>query len=60
MNKKSRRLSKLISRLNDHINLIANEDITVGDIKQQKEEIEMLLKIINFELSYLELKKYGS
>lgn len=60
MNKKSRRLSKLISRLNDHINLIVNEDITVGDIKQQKEEIEMLLKIINFELSYLELKKYGS
>lgn len=60
MNKKSRRLSKLISRLNDHINLIVNEDITVGDIKQQNEEIEMLLKIINFELSYLELKKYGS
>ena len=60
MNKKSRRLSKLVSRLNDHITLISNENIDYRDLEEQVKQIEMLLKIINFELSYLQLKNYGT
>ena len=60
MNKKSRRLSKLVSRLNDHINLITNENIDYRNLEDQIKQIEILLKIINFELSYLQLKNYGT
>ena len=60
MNKKSRRLSKLVSRLNEHIVLVSNENIDCRDLEDQIKQIEMLLKIINFELSYLQLKNYGT
>ena len=60
MNKKSRRLSKLVSRLNEHIALVSNEHIDCRDLEDQIKQIEMLLKIINFELSYLQLKNYGT
>ena len=60
MNKKSRRLSKLVSRLNEHISLVSNENIDCRDLEEQLKQIEMLLKIINFELSYLQLKNYGT
>lgn len=62
MNKKSRRLSKLVSILNDLIDLQINEFNTLEIIEQNDttKKIELLLKIINFELSYLQLKNYGT
>lgn len=62
MNKKSRRLSKLVSILNDLIDLQINEFNAFGIIEQNDttKKIELLLKIINFELSYLQLKNYGT
>lgn len=62
MNKKSRRLSKLVSILNDLIDLQINEFNAFGIVEQNDttKKIELLLKIINFELSYLQLKNYGT
>lgn len=62
MNKKSRRLSKLVSILNDLIDLQINEFNVFGIVEQNDtiKKIELLLKIINFELSYLQLKNYGT
>lgn len=62
MNKKSRRLSKLVSILNDLIDLQIDEFNSFGIIEQNDttKKIELLLKIINFELSYLQLKNYGT
>lgn len=62
MNKKSRRLSKLVSILNDLIDLQINEFNVFGIIEKNDttKKIELLLQMINFELSYLQLKNYGT
>lgn len=62
MNKKSRRLSKLVSILNDLIDIQINEfnEFKIIEQNDTTKKIELLLKIINFELSYLQLKNYGT
>lgn len=65
MNKKSRRLTKLVSSLNNSIDnlidlILNNKNCNqTSNIDQQFKNIDTILKAINFELSYLQLKNYG-
>lgn len=60
MNKKSRRLTKLVSKLNQMIDSVIFVDLNNQDVDNYIKGIDRLFQIIKFEMLYLELKKNGN